>query len=179
MNVDCQTFDQTISQTGWSGQDAETSTAYTSGTTANYTLQTHIPPRATYYWRSYAIDPAGSNLWSPTQSTPYSFVTRDLFEATECRIDESNDKTAFTLSWKDREVHEDGYEIQRSVNGGSFSLLATGLAIDSYSYTDNSIAYGSIYNYRIAPYISPGTDANTTWCTTSTLLPNTGTFRIN
>ncbi|MBP7740754.1 LamG domain-containing protein, partial [Candidatus Woesebacteria bacterium] len=75
MSVNCQTFDQTSSQTGWTGQDAQTSTAYASGTQATYTLQTPLAPNDTYYWRSYAIDPAGSNSWSTTQGTPYSFTT--------------------------------------------------------------------------------------------------------
>ena len=75
MSVNCQTFDQTSSQTGWSGQDAQTSTAYASGTQATYTLQTPLALNDTYYWRSYAIDPAGANSWSTTQGTPYSFTT--------------------------------------------------------------------------------------------------------
>jgi len=72
-----QTFDQTSSQTGWSGQNTESSTAYTSGTQAVYTVQTPLSPTTTYYWRSYAIDPDGSNTWSSTQGTPYSFTTTD------------------------------------------------------------------------------------------------------
>ncbi|MBI2356477.1 fibronectin type III domain-containing protein, partial [Candidatus Dojkabacteria bacterium] len=75
MTTNCKTFDQTSSQTGWSGQNAETSTTYTSGTQATYTLQTPLDAGTTYYWRSYATDPAGSNTWSSTQGTPYSFTT--------------------------------------------------------------------------------------------------------
>ncbi|TXH01679.1 MAG: hypothetical protein E6R05_05375 [Candidatus Moraniibacteriota bacterium] len=74
MTTGCQTFDQTSSQTGWSGQDTQTSTAYTSGTQASYTLQSALSNSTTYYWRSYAIDPAGTNTWSSTQ-TPKSFTT--------------------------------------------------------------------------------------------------------
>ncbi len=74
MTLNCQTFDQTSSQTGWSGQNTETSTAYTSGTQATYTIQTPLVVATTYYWRSYAIDPGGTNTWSGTQ-TPYSFTT--------------------------------------------------------------------------------------------------------
>ena len=74
MSTNCQTFDQTSSQTGWSGQNTETSTAYTSATQATYTIQTPLAAATSYYWRSYAIDPGGSNTWSNTQ-TPYSFTT--------------------------------------------------------------------------------------------------------
>ena len=71
------TFDQTTSQTGWSGQDTESGTAYQSGTQAVYTLQTALLPNTTYYWRSYYIDPAEGNAWSDTQTTPFSFTTGD------------------------------------------------------------------------------------------------------
>lgn len=77
MTTSCQTFDQTSSQVGWTGQDTQTSSAYTSGTQATYTLQTPLSNSTTYYWRSYAKDPAGSNTWSATQGTPYSFTTHE------------------------------------------------------------------------------------------------------
>lgn len=75
MTQNCQTFDQTSSQDGWSNQNTETNTAYTSGRQAVYTLQTTVNHSSTYYWRSYANDPAGTNLWSETQSSLYSFTT--------------------------------------------------------------------------------------------------------
>jgi hypothetical protein len=117
MSVGCSTFDQTSSQTGWSGQNAQTSTAYSSGTQATYTIQSALSPTTTYYWRSYAIDPAGTNTWSSTQGTPYSFTTQNpapVPESLECRIDESNDKNTFIVSWFDRATDEDGYETAES-----------------------------------------------------------------
>ncbi len=77
MSTGCSTYDQTSSQTGWSGQDSQTSTAYASGTQATYTIQTPLANSTTYYFRSYAIDPGGSNTWSATQGTPYSFTTHE------------------------------------------------------------------------------------------------------
>ncbi len=75
MDLNCQNFDQSASQTGWSGQNAQTSTAYTSGTQATYIIQTPLNLSTTYYWRSYAIDPGGKNQESDTQSSPFSFTT--------------------------------------------------------------------------------------------------------
>jgi hypothetical protein len=75
MTTGCQTFDQTVSQTGWSGQNTQTNTAYTSGTQATYTVQSPLLPATPYYWRSYAIDPGGTNTWNATQATPFSFTT--------------------------------------------------------------------------------------------------------
>jgi hypothetical protein len=74
MTTGCQTFDQNVSQTGWSEQNADGGTSYTSGSQGAYTVQSALSPGVTYYWKSYAIDPSGSNTWSSTQATPYSFT---------------------------------------------------------------------------------------------------------
>ena len=68
------TFDQSSSQTGWSGQNASGNTAYNSGSTATYTPATPFEQGKTYYVRGYAIDPAGTNLWSSVGSA-ISFTT--------------------------------------------------------------------------------------------------------
>ncbi len=78
---DCSTpvafFDQSISQTGWSGQDQAGGTAYTgsstlaSSTVATYTTGGAFANSTTYCWRASAIDPAGSNsygAWSGYQT---------------------------------------------------------------------------------------------------------------
>ena len=67
-------FDQSSSQTGWSGQNASGNTAYNSGSTATYTPATPFEQGKTYYVRAYAIDPAGTNLWSSVGSA-ISFTT--------------------------------------------------------------------------------------------------------
>jgi len=79
-NSDCatnaQTFDQTVSQTGWSGQDAQTATAYVgsstlaSSTTATYTYSgTALALNTTYCWKAAAIDPGGSNTFGSFSAT--------------------------------------------------------------------------------------------------------------
>ena len=73
-------FDETSSQTGWSGQDANTSTAYvgsstlTSSTIATYTYQGILSGNTTYCWKADAIDPGGSNTFSSASATQ-SFTT--------------------------------------------------------------------------------------------------------
>ena len=75
------TIDQTSSQTGWTGQDTQSSTAYigssvlTSSTMANYNYQLPALTAGTqYWWRAYAIDPGGDNVWS-SASAIQSFTT--------------------------------------------------------------------------------------------------------
>jgi hypothetical protein len=75
------TIDQTSSQTGWSGQDQQGSTAYTGSTLlSGSTLATHdyqaaaLSSSTQYWWRVYAIDPAGSNIFSSVSGI-FSFTT--------------------------------------------------------------------------------------------------------
>ncbi|MFA5392803.1 MAG: hypothetical protein WC306_03965, partial [Candidatus Paceibacterota bacterium] len=67
-------IDQTSSQAGWLNQTEEAGSAYASGKAAVHTLQTPLSDNTQYYWRAYAIDPAGSNAWSAA-STSRSFTT--------------------------------------------------------------------------------------------------------
>jgi len=51
------------------------SSSYASGTQATYIPQTAFTAGTTYYWRSYAKDLGGTNTWSSTQPSPFSFST--------------------------------------------------------------------------------------------------------
>lgn len=107
MTTNCQTFDQTSNNVGWSGQDVGTS-AYSSGTTASYVLQigNSLAQNTTYYWKTRAIDPSGTNTWSSTQNTPYSFTTltiTPIFNQNSFRWsnDTANESHAIGDTWYD------------------------------------------------------------------------------
>lgn len=77
-NSDCstglQTFDQTISQTGWTGQDQQTSTAYTGDVNlSSSTIATYgnaaLTASTQYCWKAAAIDPGGTNTFSAFSAT--------------------------------------------------------------------------------------------------------------
>jgi titin len=53
------------------------------------------------------------------------------------------------LTWKDNSSNETGFAIERSVNGGAFSLLST-VASNTVSYIDSTVSTGSTYAYRVA-----------------------------
>jgi hypothetical protein len=178
MTTGCQTFDQTLSQTGWSGQNAQTGTAYASGTQAIYTAQTSLSAGNNYYWQSYAIDPAGTNVWSATQATPSTFSTLSAPNtATTCLVRETSDQSSLTVIWNDVSTNEDGYEVQRSVDGAAFSVLQTGLAPNTTSKLDNTVTSGHTYQYRVAPYFTAGPTYGT-WCTTAKLSLMRGNFSL-
>jgi hypothetical protein len=170
MSVSCQTFDQTSSQTGWSGQNTQTSTAYTSGTQATYTLQTPLAVNDTFYWRSYAIDPAGTNTWSSTQ-TPYSFTTTTAPTAPTTPYTEgaTNPTGVGDLTPEFSAVHNDAdgdsasyYQIEVNTASNfagtsmwdstktSMTTTANGVRSPDISYAGTSLALdGSGYYWRI------------------------------
>ena len=192
MSTNCQTFDQTASQTGWSGQNTQTSTAYTSGTQATYTIQSALTSATTYYWRSYAIDPGGTNTWSSTQGTPYSFTTTTAPSAPGTPYTEgSTNPTGITdLTPEFSAIHSDPnsdaavyYEIE--VNTASnfagtvmwdtgqaaMSSLASGARSTDVSYAGTSLSYnGSTYYWRIRFWDNKGAVSN--WSTTQSFSTN-------
>jgi hypothetical protein len=177
MTSNCQTHAQTISQAGWSLQDAQTGTAYLSGSTATYTLQMPLSPNTVYYWRSYAIDPGGGNVWGTTQSTPFSFTTLNTPLASNgCIIRETKNDSSLLLQWSDNSTDENGYEVRRSVDGGTFTTLVTSLAVNTTSYQDTTVETGHTYTYQIAPYYFGSIYGQ--WCTTAQLSLQRGTFTI-
>jgi hypothetical protein len=175
--VECVYYNQTSSQTGWSGQNADSSTTYTSGTQATYQVQTPLLSATTYYWKTQAIDPSGSNTFGATQTTPYSFTTATApTEPGSCVLQESTDDSSLTLQWTDVASDEDGYNIERSVNGGGFTSL-TDPAANATSYQDTTVSQGNTYQYRVRSYKTVSAiDIDSNWCTTSTLDLQSGTF---
>ncbi len=57
------------------------------------------------------------------------------------------------LSWQDNTSHETGYKLERKVDQGEFTLIAT-LGKDKVEYTDASINSGHVYTYRVKAYNS-------------------------
>ncbi|MEI8233010.1 MAG: hypothetical protein WCG44_04720, partial [bacterium] len=151
-------------------------TSYASGSPASYTLASALDPLTIYYWRTYAIDASGSNTWSSTQGTPYSFTTRDVNESFGCLIHETADDSSLTVVWADREIIENSYKLEKSIDGGAFTAYQT-LAANTTSYLDTSISDGHTYAYRVAPFLTTGSLYGD-WCTTSTLSLGKGAFKF-
>lgn len=60
----------------------------------------------------------------------------------------SNTDTTITIGWTDNATAETAYEVWRSSDGNSFSLLDT-IAADSTSYTDSSLPNETAYAYKV------------------------------
>ena len=174
MTENCQTFDQTSSQTGWSGQDTQSNTAYASGTQASYTLQTALSHNQTYYWRSYAIDPGGSNTWSTTQTYPSYFTTIHVVPPSECVAEVAPDFSSIIIRWVDNTLNENSFELEKKINSGAFTNIQTTLP-DITSYQDSTVSATNTYQYRVRTIINSDPSV---WCTTAVLNLGTGSFQF-
>jgi Zn-dependent metalloprotease/outer membrane protein W len=55
------------------------------------------------------------------------------------------------LAWTDNSFSEDGFKVERSTDGASFSEIAT-LGPNATSYTDNGLAANGTYSYRVRSF---------------------------
>lgn len=71
-----------------------------------------------------------------------------------------------------------GYKIERSTNGGTFSILASNTASTDTSFSDTSLAASTTYTYRVSAINSVGSSSpsNTSSATTN---PTTSTLTVN
>jgi hypothetical protein len=177
MSVGCSSFDETASQVGWTGQDTQGSTAYSSGTTATYLLQNSLSANSTYYWAAEAIDPGGTNTWSGFQPTPYKFTTGSAPNmAGNCLLIKSPQNNSIIINWSDLSPDEDGFVVEKKIDGGIASILAT-LSAGTTGYTDNSVSSGHTYQYGVAPYYTGPVYGN--WCITSILNLQIGNIQFS
>lgn len=174
MTQNCQTFDQTSSQAGWNGQSDQGGTAYLSGNQASYTISTPLNYITTYYWKSYAIDPGGINTWSGTQVTPNSFTTTAVEAPTNCKLTRVNNTNV--IDWTDNASSENGYAIQRSINGGGWTNVSMNMNPNTVSYVDSPIQNGTTYQYRVASFLTG--PQYSSWCTTTLQDIQQGTLKF-
>lgn len=84
-----------LPQTGWAGQDSQSSTAYASSTTATYTYQGVLEPGTTYCWKVEARDPGGTNFYGAMSNTRL-FITA-FIPSTPTLTNPVNSQTGLSL----------------------------------------------------------------------------------
>ena len=70
-----------------------------------------------------------------------------------------------TVTWTDNANNETGFTLQRSTNGGAFSLVAA-LAANATTYVDTTVALGTDYVYQVRAFNLSGFSA---WATSATI----------
>ena len=156
------TFDQSSSQTGWSGQNASGNTAYNSGSTATYTPATPFEQGKTYYVRAYAIDPAGTNLWSSVGSA-ISFTT---IQTSQTVTVSETTQTALTNATLNRVVDE----------GTSDVLPNLATAYHEFPVDTNTIALWHMNETSGRTVADSSGNTNTGTATGTTIINSKGNF---
>ena len=90
------------------------------------------------------------------------------------------------LSWRDNSDNEDGFKIERSLDGSSFIQIAT-VAANTVSFDDTGLNPGRKYYYRVCAYNGIGNSkySNIAFAKTNSppavvyIYPNSGTFQVN
>lgn len=139
------TYNQATSQTGWSGQNALSGTAYTSGTTASFTFPTALNAGITYYWRVQAVDPNGVNT-SSSYSATGSFVAPGSLTATGIQASTITTTSAIIL-WTTANTATSNVEYGTTTAYGA-TATASGTRT-SHQIALSSLANGTLYHYRV------------------------------
>ena len=179
MTLTCQTHDETLDQTGFSGQNASGSTAYTSGTTATYTLTSPLSAGTIYYWQVFAIDPIGVNVFS-SGPTPFSFTTKiaPVLPA-PCSTIKASNNTNITINWTDNSTNENFYQVWKIIDGGTATQLGSNLAANTVQLVDSAISLGHTYTYQIRAGLTDGSNSiYSDYCSTATSNDTTGSFQL-
>jgi hypothetical protein len=171
LTTGCQTFDQTVSATGWSAA------SYASGVQAVYTVQAALTSGATYYWKAYAIDQTGSNAWSDGQTTADSFTVKGSSASpAPCTITKAPDNSSITVNWTDT-ANEENFQVWRVVDGGVSTQFGSNLAPNTIQVVDSTVSLNHSYGYLIRGLRYDGaTTLYSGWCATTTTSVNTGSF---
>ena len=77
---------------------------------------------------------------------------------------------AISLSWTDNAVNEEGYTVERSLDGVAFSVLANTNA-NASSFADTGLTAGTTYFYRVIAFNSVGSSAYSNVASATTPTP--------
>jgi len=114
-----------------------------------------LSPFTTYWYRVYAYNLAGNSAYSNifqittpgTGSTPPNAPSNLTAAATTT--------AAVGLNWQDNSTNENGFNIERSLNGSFFNPLAT-TSLNTTSYSDWNVFSGTTYWYRARAFNGAG-----------------------
>ncbi len=111
-----------------------------------------VLPLTTYYYRVFAYNFAGdsppSNVETVTTPTEPPAAPSNLVAAALA-------PDQVQLTWTDNATNEDGFAIERAVEGGTFAEIIR-LGVDATSFTDVTVQPKTTYNYRVRAFNAGG-----------------------
>ena len=139
-------------KTGSGGTYAQIATTGANG--VSY-ANTGLASGTTYYYRVRAYNASGNSGYSNEAGA----TTKDTIPAapTSLTATAASD-TQINLTWAQSMPNEDGFRIYRSVDGTTFTLVAT-VGINVVSYSNTGLAANTTYYYKVAAYNTAGNSA--------------------
>lgn len=94
--------------------------------------------------------------WAYINAMQIAFYPEPILPSTPTEfVSGASSKSEIKLNWIDNAANEDGFELYRSENGGSY-ILVTSLGANETSYIDNGLSVDTEYSYRIRAYNQNG-----------------------
>ncbi|HEY6074014.1 MAG TPA: fibronectin type III domain-containing protein, partial [Anaerolineales bacterium] len=138
--------------------------------TGNVTfIDTTVAAGNSYTYQVAAVNGAGTSAFS-NQATVTVPVVLPLPAAPTNLTAALQAGPQVSLAWTDNATNETGFVVERSLNGGAFSTLAS-LAADTVSYLDTTVASGKTYSYRVHAVNASGPSANSNTVNVNVPLP--------
>ena len=137
-------------------------------TATNY-ADTSLPNSTTYYYRVVANNADGN---SPNSKTAQESTQAAQPPATPSGLTATGVATnQINLTWGDNSTNEDGFNIERSTNGGNYTSIGI-VAAGITNYSDTGLATGTTYFYRVQAFRSCwGNSSYSAPVTAATLVP--------
>ena len=130
---------------------------------------TSLPTGATYYYQVVANNADGN---SPSSNIAHASTQAAQPPATPSGLTATGVATnEIDLTWTDTSGNEDGFNLERSTNGGNYTTIGM-VAANVTNYADTGLADGTTYFYRVQAFRSCwGNSAYSAPVSTATLLP--------
>ena len=137
-------------------------------TATNY-ADTSLPTATTYYYQVIANNADGN---SPVSNIAHASTQAAQPPAAPSGLTAASLATnQINLTWIDNSGNEDGFNLERSTNGGNYTTVGT-VEAGATNYSDAGLAAGTTYFYRVQAFRSCwGNSAYSAPASTTTLLP--------
>jgi autotransporter-associated beta strand protein len=120
----------------------------TANNVTNY-ADTSLPTGTTYYYQVVANNADGN---SPLSNTAQASTQTAQPPAAPSGLTASGVATnQINLAWIDNSANEDGFNLERSTNGGNYATIMI-LPANTSSYSDTNLAAGTAYFYRVQSF---------------------------
>ena len=151
-----------------SGQPGTFAQVGSAGANATTYVDNGLAVFTTYFYRVRATNLGGpSGYAGPVQVRTFDTIPTAPINLSAVTV--SN--TSIQLAWTDKSNNEIGFEVQRSLDGVTFTSVTTSLLANTTQYTDTGLAGNTTYTYRVRAFNSGGNSAFTNEASATTF-PN-------